>query len=79
MGTCMAQQHLRNILAYLDAPTLGQPEVFVQSKSDLFNQDGSIEADSLQFLRHWMDCYVAWVMKHTTKVLLYLHVLNFCI
>jgi chromate reductase len=28
-GTCMAQQHLRNILAYLDVPTLGQPEAFI--------------------------------------------------
>src|SRR5690606_524371 len=30
IGTAMAQQHLRNILAYLDAPTLGQPEAFVE-------------------------------------------------
>ena len=27
-GTSMAQQHLRKILAYLDMPTLGQPEAF---------------------------------------------------
>ena len=25
IGTALAQQHLRNILAYLDVPTLGQP------------------------------------------------------
>ena len=25
IGTAMAQQHLRNVLAYLDVPTLGQP------------------------------------------------------
>ena len=29
IGTALAQQHLRNILAYLDVPTLGQPEVFL--------------------------------------------------
>ena len=29
-GAAMAQQHLRNVLAYLDMPTLGQPEAFVQ-------------------------------------------------
>src|SRR5215510_15976601 len=29
VGTAVAQQHLRNILAYLDVPTLGQPEVFI--------------------------------------------------
>ena len=27
-GTSMAQQHLRNILAYLDVPTLGNPKFF---------------------------------------------------
>src|SRR5450631_3322420 len=26
LGTAAAQQHLRNILAHLDAPTMGQPE-----------------------------------------------------
>ena len=34
-GTCMAQQHLRNVLAYLDMPTLGQPEAFLQMKDGL--------------------------------------------
>ncbi|MFY4519913.1 NAD(P)H-dependent oxidoreductase, partial [Escherichia coli] len=29
LGTSMAQQHLRNILAYLDMPVLGQPEAFI--------------------------------------------------
>jgi chromate reductase len=33
-GTTMAQQHLRNILAYLDMPTLGQPEVFMQVREE---------------------------------------------
>src|SRR6185295_13040298 len=28
-GTALAQQHLRNILAYLDVPTLNQPEAFI--------------------------------------------------
>src|SRR3546814_6734618 len=35
IGTALAQQHLRNTLAYLDAPTLGQPEVFMQMKDGL--------------------------------------------
>ncbi len=64
MGTCMAQQHLRNVLAYLDAPTLGQPEVFIQSKPDLFTENGSVKADSLEFLQHWTECYTAWVERH---------------
>ena len=31
IGTAMAQQHLRNVLAYLDVPTLGQPEAFIHA------------------------------------------------
>ena len=65
IGTAIAQQHLRNILAYLDAPTLGQPEVFIQAKEGLFEPDGSIGTASRQFLQGWMDRYVAWVKMHT--------------
>ena len=64
IGTSMAQQHLRNVLAYLDVPTLGQPEAFIQAKEGLFDQAGNIGADSRKFLQDWMDRYVAWVKKH---------------
>lgn len=64
IGTAMAQQHLRNILSYLDMPTLGQPEAFIQAKENLFDSDGNIGPDSRQFLQNWMDRYVAWVKKH---------------
>lgn len=65
-GTAMAQQHLRNILATLDMPTLGQPEAFIQAKDGLFDEAGNIGADSKKFLQGWMDRYVAWVKAHTT-------------
>ncbi len=64
-GTSMAQQHLRNILATLDMPTLGQPEAFIQVKDGLFDEAGNIGAGSKKFLQSWMDGYVAWVKKHT--------------
>jgi chromate reductase len=64
IGTALAQQHLRNVLAYLDVPTLGQPEVFLQAKDDLFGADGGIGAGSKKFLQEWMDRYVVWVKKH---------------
>ena len=64
IGTAMAQQHLRNMLAYLDVPTLGQPEAFIQSKEGLFDANGNIGPDSRKFLQGWMDRYVAWVKKH---------------
>ena len=65
IGTALAQQHLRNVLAYLDMPTLGQPEVFIHAKDGLFDDAGNIGAASRDFLQKWMDSYVAWVKKHT--------------
>ena len=63
-GTAMAQQHLRNILAYLDVPTLGQPEIFIQAKEGLFDEAGNIGPGSKEFLQNWMDKYAAWVKRH---------------
>lgn len=64
IGTALAQQHLRNILAYLDVPTLGQPEVFIQAKEELFDEAGNIGSGSKEFLQHWMNQYAAWVQRH---------------
>lgn len=64
IGTALAQQHLRNVLAYLDVPVLGQPEAFIQAKDGVFNPDGSIGDGSKKFLQGWVDQYVAWVKTH---------------
>ena len=64
IGTSMAQQHLRNVLAYLDMPTLGQPEGFIHAKDGLFDADGNIGAASRDFLQAWVTKYVDWVKKH---------------
>ena len=64
-GSSMAQQHLRNMLAYLDMPTLGQPEVFIHVQDGFFDEEGRIASDdSRKFLQGWMDTYVAWVKAH---------------
>ena len=64
MGTALAQAHLRQILAYLDMPTLGQPEVFLHMKEGLIDADGRIAADSQKFLQGYMDRFLAWVRTH---------------
>ncbi|MFN4282059.1 MAG: NADPH-dependent FMN reductase [Alphaproteobacteria bacterium] len=63
-GTAMAQQHLKNIMLYLDIAVLGQPEVYLQFKPDLIDADGNIaNEDTKKFLSGFMDKYVAWVEK----------------
>lgn len=64
-GTAMAQQHLRNVLCYLDMPLLVQPELYLQMKDDLFDADGGIgNAGTKQFLQGWMDRFATWVKQH---------------
>ncbi|WP_077033922.1 NADPH-dependent FMN reductase [Pelomonas sp. KK5] len=63
IGTALAQAHLRPILGYLDMPTLGQPEAFVQMKEGLIDADGNIGEGSRKFLQGWLDTYLNWVRK----------------
>ena len=61
-GTAMAPQHLRNILAYLDAPTLAQPEIYVQFTPERFADDGTIlEAETGELLGDWLTALREWV------------------
>lgn len=65
IGTAISQQHLRTVLAYLDAPTLGQPEVFVKHNKDIYGTDGAFNADMEKFMRGWMTRYASWVKQHS--------------
>jgi len=64
LGTALAQQHLRNVLAYLDVPTLGQPEVFIQHKEGVFDESGKLSESTRKFLQTWMDAYLGFVKRH---------------
>lgn len=64
IGTAMAQQHLRNILAALNMPTLGVPEAFIHHREGLYDEAGNIGQASRKFLQGWVNAYVAWVKKH---------------
>ena len=65
IGSAVAQQHLRNTLAYLDMPTLGQPEVFIHVTDGFFDgQSNLARPDSKAFLQGFMDRFVAWVEAH---------------
>jgi chromate reductase, NAD(P)H dehydrogenase (quinone) len=66
LGTALGQQHLRNVLAYLDVPCLCQPEAYIQVTEELFDEEGNICAAGREFLQGWMDHYVAWIKKHAS-------------
>jgi chromate reductase, NAD(P)H dehydrogenase (quinone) len=61
-GSALAQQHLRNVLAYLDVPTMGQPEAFIKVNDSLFDSSGNItREDTIAFLQTWMNAFTSWV------------------
>lgn len=65
IGTAVAQQHLRTTLAYLDMPTLGQPEVFIRFTEDLVGENDEIAQDETRaFLQGFMQRFAEWVKLH---------------
>lgn len=64
-GTALAQQHLRNILAYLNVPTMNKLETMIQIPSGYFDEAGNFtNSDSRKFLLNWMDDFAFWVKSH---------------
>jgi chromate reductase len=64
-GTALAQQHLRNVLGYLDVATLGQPEMFIKHADGQIDENGNITNEGTRkFLQKFVDRYVAWVKQH---------------
>lgn len=67
-GTSMAQQHLRNILAYLDMPTLAQPETFIHVKDGDFDAAGDLaNPETMRYLQRWVDRYADWVKSFVQR------------
>lgn len=65
IGTALAQQHLRNILSYLDMPVLGQPEAFIHFKEGLIDAHGAVSNEGTRdFLAAFMDRFLAWIATH---------------
>ena|SRR3989338_3868451 len=50
VGTAVAQSHLRQIMLYLDANVIGQPELYLGPAQDLFDKEGNITDDAIKKL-----------------------------
>ncbi len=66
IGTAAAQQHLRAILGHMNAPTLGQPEVFLRFNATDFGPDGRVANPATEkLLSRFAEAAVAHVRLHT--------------
>ncbi|KAF1689131.1 NADPH-dependent FMN reductase [Pseudoxanthomonas taiwanensis] len=62
IGTALAQQHLRNILSYLDMAVMPQPEAYIQFEDGLVDADGRVtRQDTREFLEDFVDRFVNWI------------------
>lgn len=69
IGTAAAQQHLRAILGHLNAPTLGQPEVFLKFAPTDFGADGTIMTDATRaMLERFVTAAVAHVVHYEHRL-----------
>lgn len=57
-----ANHHLRQMLVFLNVPTMQQPEAYIGGAAKLFDESGTLTNDSTrQFLKSFIDAYAAWV------------------
>lgn len=62
IGSALAQQHLRNVLVFVNLAVMAQPETFLQVKEGLIEADGSITSEGTQkFLQGFVDRFLAWI------------------
>ena len=50
LGAALAQNHLKQIMLYLDAEVLGQPELYLGPAHELFGESGSLTEESTKDL-----------------------------
>jgi chromate reductase len=64
-GTALAQQHLRNVLSYLDVSLLSQPEMYVKHDATRIDAQGNIVSDDTRkFLQSFVDRFATWVRQY---------------
>ena len=68
VGGFGANHHLRQSLVFLNVPAMPQPEAYIGSAGDLFDEEGNVKNDGTRaFLKKFIDAYAAWVETNLRK------------
>ena len=68
IGGFGANHHLRQSLAYLNMPTVPQPEAYLGNLSDAFDENGNCKNEKTrQFLQNFANAFAAWIEVHVKK------------
>lgn len=69
IGTAVAQQQLRSVLSFLQAPQMNAPEAYLQLRPGLIDDDGSVTDESTEaFLRGFMVSFFEYIERVLTVV-----------
>lgn len=62
IGTYGAQQHLRQVLSYLNLRVMNQPEFYLNGRTS-FNSEGALDERSMGFVKKFWDSFLAWIQE----------------
>lgn len=64
IGTAVAQQHLRSILAFCNSPLMNSIEAYIQFERGLIAEDGAVTQQSTEdFLRNYMTEFHGFIQR----------------
>jgi chromate reductase len=64
IGTAVAQQSLRSVLSFCNAPQMNAPEAYIQFSPGLITDDGEVTVESTkEFLRNYMSDFAAFIAR----------------
>jgi chromate reductase len=63
LGAFGANHHLRQSMVFLDVPMMQQPEAYIGSAQDLFDDAGNLVEETQEFLQSFLAAYAAWTNK----------------
>ena len=64
IGTAIAQQQLRSVLSFCNAPQMNAPEAYIQFKPGLIDDQGEVTVEETEtFLRKYMEEFHAFVVR----------------
>ena len=64
IGTAVAQQNLKSVLSFCDAPTMSAPEAYIQFEPGLFKDSGEVtDPTTAQFLTDYMAAFRGFICR----------------
>ncbi len=69
IGTAVAQQNLRSVLAFCNSPQMNSPEAYIQFTDGLITDDGEVTNESTEeFLRNYMSEFNGFINRVYTAI-----------